>query len=53
MIVFIKIKLVQPMDAKLCPLFKSKKKARILMFGLMELEKLQFSQSSILMIKNQ
>ena len=34
MIMFIKIKLVQTMGAKLCSLFKSKKKARILMFGL-------------------
>ena len=31
---FIQIKLVQKMGAKLCSLFKSKKKARILMFGL-------------------
>ena len=31
---FIQIKLVQTMGAKLCSLFKSKKKARILMFGL-------------------
>ena len=31
---FIQIKLVQTMGAKLCSLFKSKKKARTLMFGL-------------------